>query len=99
MSDNSAKYTHRKIWLAPLAGFTDNAFRTICKECGADVVVSEMISADGLLYNREKSLAYARFDELQRPFAIQLFGSDAEIMPGLFVYHCWNCKTHILHES
>ena len=80
MSDNLAKYTHRKIWLAPLAGFTDNAFRTICKECGADVVVSEMISADGLLYNREKSLAYARFEELQRPFVIQLFGSDAEIM-------------------
>ncbi|MDO9576973.1 MAG: tRNA dihydrouridine synthase DusB [Candidatus Cloacimonadales bacterium] len=80
MPDKIARFTRHKLWLAPLAGFTDNAFRTICKECGADVVVSEMISADGLIFNREKSLAYAQFDEIQRPFAIQLFGAEAEIM-------------------
>ncbi|MFC1898146.1 tRNA dihydrouridine synthase DusB [Candidatus Cloacimonadota bacterium] len=80
MPDKIAELTKRKIWLAPLAGFTDNAYRSICKECGADVVISEMISADGLLYNREKSLTYARFQDTQRPFGIQLFGSDAEIM-------------------
>ena len=71
--------TNKKIWLAPLAGITDNPFRAICKECGADVVVSEMISADGLLYNRDRSLEYARFEDSQRPFGIQLFGSDPEV--------------------
>jgi len=72
--------TAKKIWLAPLAGYTDKSFRTICKECGADVVVSEMISADGLIFNREKSIKYAEFSEAQRPFGIQLFGSDPVTM-------------------
>jgi len=71
--------TENRVWLAPLAGITDNPFRAICKECGADVVVSEMISADGLLYNRNRSLEYARFEDSQRPFGIQLFGSDPEV--------------------
>ena len=75
-----ADLIRHKLWLAPLAGYTDKSFRSICRECGADVVVSEMISADGLLYNREKSLEYACFDESQRPFAIQIFGSNADIM-------------------
>ncbi len=71
--------TNKKVWLAPLAGITDNPFRAICKECGADVVVSEMVSVDGLLYNRDRSLEYAEFEDSQRPFGIQLFGSDPEI--------------------
>jgi len=68
--------TQKKIWLAPLAGITDISFRTICKKCGADVVVSEMVSTDGLIMNPQPSLKYARFTEEQRPFGIQLFGSD-----------------------
>ncbi len=80
INSNLSKLTDKKLWLAPLAGYTDNAFRTICKECGADVVVSEMVSADGLIYNQEKSLEYARFKEDQRPFGIQLFGSEPKIM-------------------
>ncbi|MFC1887283.1 tRNA dihydrouridine synthase DusB [Candidatus Cloacimonadota bacterium] len=74
------KLTDKKIWLAPLAGISDISFRTICKSCGADVVVSEMVSADGLLMNPEPSLRYARFTEEQRPFGIQLFGSDPEVI-------------------
>ncbi|OPX28680.1 MAG: tRNA dihydrouridine synthase DusB [Candidatus Cloacimonas sp. 4484_143] len=80
MPDKLLNFASRKLWLAPLAGITDNAFRTICKECGADIVVSEMISADGLIYNENKSITYAEFEEKQRPFAIQLFGSDPAIM-------------------
>ncbi|RLD55255.1 MAG: tRNA dihydrouridine synthase DusB [Bacteroidetes bacterium] len=72
--------TAKKVWLAPLAGITDKTFRTICKECGADVVVSEMISADGLIYNLNRSIQYAYFNEEQRPFGIQLFGSEPYIM-------------------
>ncbi|MCK5052283.1 MAG: tRNA dihydrouridine synthase DusB [Candidatus Cloacimonetes bacterium] len=79
MSITTKELTNQKVWLAPLAGITDNPFRAICKECGADVVVSEMISVDGLLYNRDRSLEYAKFEESQRPFGLQLFGSDPDI--------------------
>nr|MBP8946776.1 tRNA-dihydrouridine synthase [Bacteroidales bacterium] len=41
--------TNHKLWLAPMAGYTDRAFRHLCKEYGADVMVSEMVSADGLI--------------------------------------------------
>ena len=80
MKDKIKQLTERKIWLAPLAGYTDKSFRTICKEAGADVVVSEMISADGLVYHKSRTIIYADFPENQRPFGIQLFGSDAGIM-------------------
>lgn len=79
MNITTKELTNQKVWLAPLAGITDNPFRAICKECGADVVVSEMISVDGLLYNRDRSLEYAEFEESQRPFGLQLFGSDPKI--------------------
>lgn len=72
--------TDHKLWLAPLAGYTDNNFRTIAKKCGVDVIVSEMVSADGLYYNLENSLQYAYFEEMQRPFGVQLFGSDPDMM-------------------
>ena len=79
MSTTIKELTNKKVWLAPLAGITDNPFRAICKECGADVVVSEMVSVDGLLYNKDRSLEYAKFEDSQRPFGIQLFGSDPDI--------------------
>lgn len=69
-----------KLWLAPLAGFTDRAFRTLCKEAGADVLVSEMVSADGLIRDGGKSLALMEFGDAERPFAIQIFGSDPLVM-------------------
>ncbi len=69
-----------KIWLAPLAGFTDQPFRTICKENGADIMVTEMVSADGLVYDESRSIQYADFLESHRPLGIQLFGNDPAIM-------------------
>ena len=75
-----ASLTDHKLWLAPLAGYTDNTFRTIAKKCGADVIVSEMVSADGLFYNYDNSIQYAYFEDFQRPFGVQLFGSDPEMM-------------------
>ena len=72
--------TDKKIWVAPLAGITDNSYRTILKDCKADVLVSEMVSSDGLIFNKEPSLSYAKFDDYQRPFGIQLFGSDPQMM-------------------
>jgi tRNA-dihydrouridine synthase B len=72
------KLTANKIWLAPLAGITDSAYRTICKELGADVVISEMVSVDGLTFKPVKTLEYAEFTEFQRPFGVQIFGHNPE---------------------
>ncbi|MDY6915408.1 MAG: tRNA dihydrouridine synthase DusB [Candidatus Cloacimonadota bacterium] len=77
---NLSNLVEGKIWLAPLAGYTDFAFRQICKKMGADVMLSEMISADGIIYNFHRSISYTKFNDFQRPFGIQLFGSEPKIM-------------------
>ncbi len=64
--------------LAPMAGVTNSAFRTIAKEMGAGLVVMEMISEKGLLYNNEKTLHMLHIDDNEAPVSIQLFGGDAE---------------------
>jgi len=64
------------LWLAPLAGYTDQAFRRLCKHWGAEVMLSEMVSADGLVRDSAKTEILLRFNELERPFGIQLFGHD-----------------------
>lgn len=80
-----------KIWLAPLAGYTDTVYRKICKSMGADVVMSEMISADALIYNNPKTEILAKFDEEERPIGLQIFGNDAhKISEGIKIlkeYH------------
>ena len=68
----------RRTVLAPMAGVTNSAFRTIAKEFGAGLVVMEMISEKGLLYNNEKTLHMLHIDENEHPMSIQLFGGDAE---------------------
>lgn len=64
------------IALAPMAGYTDSAFRLICRELGADAVYSEMISADALCYHNRKTLAMLEFDKKECPIIFQLFGND-----------------------
>lgn len=64
--------------LAPMAGVTDSAFRQICKQFGADVVYSEMISATAIVYNSKKTLALMEFAKKERPFVVQLFGANPE---------------------
>lgn len=64
--------------LAPMAGVTNSAFRTIAKEMGAGLVVMEMISEKGLLYNNEKTLHMLHIDDNEAPVSIQLFGGDAD---------------------
>lgn len=68
--------------LAPLAGVSDNAFRQICKNCGAEYVVTEMISAKALNFRNAKTLALAKLEKFEFPAAVQLFGSDPESMSG-----------------
>ena len=64
------------IFLAPMAGVTDIAYRTIAKEMGCGLVVGEMISDKGLLYDNKKTLEMINIDSTERPMALQLFGSD-----------------------
>lgn len=66
--------------LAPMAGITDHPFRTLMKTLGSSVVVSELISANGIEYENAKTLAMMGFDEIQRPVAIQLFGDEPEVL-------------------
>ena len=69
-----------RVMLAPMAGFSDSSFRSVCMELGADACISEMISAKALRLGDKKSPLLMRFTEAERPFGIQLFGSDPEIL-------------------
>lgn len=64
------------LYLAPMAGVTDVVFRGMCKELGADVMVTEFVSAEGILQRDDRTRHYTEFDEAQRPIGVQLFGSD-----------------------
>ena len=64
--------------LAPMAGFSDRTFRLLCRERGADMVTSEMISAKGLLFMSKKTRALYLPQEGDAPYAVQLFGSEPE---------------------
>ena len=62
--------------LAPMAGVTDSAFRLLVKEQGCGLLVSEMVSAKGLLYNNERTFDLLAIEASERPVAIQLFGRN-----------------------
>lgn len=80
----SQELFNKKLWLAPLAGYTDYVYRKICKQYGADVMVSEMISADAIIHRNKKTNILAEFDEEERPIGLQVFGNSAEkIVKGI----------------
>lgn len=62
--------------LAPMAGYTNSAFRQICKYYGADVVYSEMASATALSFGGKKTLALLKFKKAEKYYVVQLFGND-----------------------
>lgn len=68
------------LYLAPMAGVTDVVFRRLCKETGADVMVTEFVSAEGIIREDERTRKYTEFEESQRPVGVQLFGADGERM-------------------
>jgi len=67
------------LFLAPMARFTDSAFRQLCKEQGADVMTTEFVMAESLLRS-EKAWRNVDFSEEQRPMGVQIFGSQPERM-------------------
>src|SRR6059036_2479739 len=77
--------------LAPMAGMTDTAFRRLVKRHGGcGLVVTEMVSAEGLVRGIDRTLEYAEYTDEERPIAIQIFGGDpakmadaAQIVEGM----------------
>ncbi|MEM5789234.1 MAG: tRNA-dihydrouridine synthase [Syntrophobacteraceae bacterium] len=61
--------------LAPISGATDSPFRQVCKDFGVDVVYSELASATALIHNPRLTLEMLRFDKVEHPYVVQLFGS------------------------
>ena len=69
-----------KLALAPMAGVSDLAFRTICRELGAGLTYTEMVSAKALVYQDSKTRCLLRLGDNEHPAAAQIFGSDVECM-------------------
>lgn len=79
--------------LGPMAGVTDKPFRILCREMGAGLLYSEMVSAKAILYNNKNTKPLMDFDNMEHPIAIQLFGSDPQIMADMAkrVYDMTGC--------
>lgn len=73
-------YIKGKVLMAPMAGISDRAFREICIEQGADFVFTEMISAKALTYGDRKTQALLEMGEMEKPYGIQIFGSEPEVI-------------------
>lgn len=74
------KLENTPLFLAPMEDVTDASFRLICKQFGADVVVSEFASSDALIRDVEQTQKKLQFDEKERPFGIQIFGNQVNAM-------------------
>jgi tRNA-dihydrouridine synthase B len=68
------------VFLAPMAGVTDVAFRALCKELGCGLLYTEMVSAKGLYYGSTNTEALMQISDLEKPVAIQIFGNEPKIM-------------------
>lgn len=69
-----------EIILAPMAGVTDLPFRRICKEFGCETTTSEMVSAKAMHYQDKKTMLLLQKHESEKPYVVQIFGSDPYIM-------------------
>lgn len=68
------------VFLAPMAGVTDMPFRLICKEMGCGLTYTEMASSKAFHYSHEKTHRIAQLNSKEKPAAVQIFGSDPDIM-------------------
>lgn len=66
--------------MAPMAGTTNLPFRIIARKCGASLVMTEMVSAKGLVLRQKKTLDFLASDPDERPLGVQIFGSDPAVM-------------------
>jgi nifR3 family TIM-barrel protein len=68
------------LYLAPMAGVSESPFRRLCRSFGADIVVTEFLSAEGIRRENEATIAKLRFGDDERPIGVQIFGADPEAM-------------------
>ncbi len=83
MSDLLHLYLHggaTPLFLAPQAGVSESPFRRLCRDFGADVVVSEFVSAAGICQGNQRTMDYLRFHEEERPIGVQIFGAEPAMM-------------------
>lgn len=73
-------FARKPLFLAPLAGFSDLPLRAVVKKFGCDVTVSEMISANALVYESEKTIKMMEKSPNETPYIVQIAGSDADIV-------------------
>ena len=68
------------MFLAPMAGVSESPFRRLCRRHGADVVVTEFLSAEGIRRENEATVSKLRFHSSEHPIGVQIFGADPEAM-------------------
>src|SRR6185312_6091230 len=68
------------LYLAPMAGVSESPFRRLCRRFGADVVVTEFLSAEGIRRENPATLEKLRFGADERPVGVQIFGADPDAM-------------------
>lgn len=73
---------HQPLLLAPMEDVSDSPFRQICKQKGASVVYTEFISSEAIIRDSDIALNKMQFEEIERPFGIQIFGGREEAMEG-----------------
>ncbi|MBR6288920.1 MAG: tRNA dihydrouridine synthase DusB [Acholeplasmatales bacterium] len=75
-----------KLVLAPMAGVTNEAFRIICKEYNAGLVMAEMVSDKAIGFQNKKTLGMTKVNKIEHPISMQIFGSDVESMVNAAKY-------------
>src|ERR687886_3006617 len=68
------------LYLAPMAGVSESPFRRLCRRWGADVVVTEFLSAEGIRRENPATIAKLRFGSDERPIGVQIFGAEPAAM-------------------
>lgn len=68
------------LFLAPIAGYSDRAFRSLCVECGASFCTTEMVSAEALVRKKQKTDSLMKRSPNEKAYAVQIFGGKAETM-------------------
>ena len=87
---------NNRIVFAPMAGISNESFRSIIKDMGAGLIYSEMVSNMGIIYNSKNTLDLLKINDKERPISIQIFGSDKESFIKAAKYVCDNIKPDIL---
>lgn len=80
ISIGNIQLPEKPLFLAPMEDITDQSFRHVCKEYGADVMISEFIASEGLIRDCEKSMQKMKISDFERPFGVQLYGHRTEAM-------------------